>query len=268
MSKKEFSADVAQLINLVTNSIYSNKEIFLRELLSNASDALAKAQFNARTDTKYLGDDHTLQITVDVDEEKKMITITDNGIGMTEQQVIEHIGTIAKSGTKAFVEKINTSKEENSSADLIGQFGIGFYSVFMVAQKVELETKSNEEEKATLRTSEGTGSYELSKSEKTSRGTTIRIYLKDENNEYANAFKVKSLIHKHSNYVPFPVMMLADKKEDETEENKTEYTQVNKTQSLWSKRKNEVTDEEYQEFYSSLSFDQAKPLDILHIHVE
>jgi molecular chaperone HtpG len=138
----------------------------------------------------------------------------------------------------------------------------------MVAKKVELETKSNEDEKATLRISEGTGSYEIKKSEKTSRGTTIRIYLKEENQEYANAFKLKSLIHKHSNYVPFPIMMLEDKKEDDEKDKTPNYTQINKTQSLWSKRKNEVSEEEYQEFYSSLSFDQAKPLDVLHLHVE
>ncbi len=275
MSQKEFSADVAQLINLVTHSIYSNKDIFLRELLSNASDAIAKAQFTARTNSKYLGDDHDLRILIEVDKKNQTITLTDNGIGMTEAEVIEHIWTIAKSGTKAFVEAMEKNKDWSN--DLIGQFGIWFYSVFMVASKVELETKSNADDKATLRTSEGKGSYEIKKSDKKTRGTTIRIFLSDENKEYADDFRVKWLIRKHSNYVPFPILMEIEEKKDEEKKDSDSdaitigdksYSQINKTQSIWSKKKNDVTDEEYKEFYSSLTFDQADPLDIIHLEVE
>lgn len=263
MSTKQFSADVAQLIHLVTHSIYSNPDIFLRELISNASDALAKAEFASRTDSDYLGDQTDLSITLDVDEKAHTITLTDNGVGMTETEVIENIGTIAKSGTKAFVEALNKSKE--STNDLIGQFGIGFYSVFMVADQVILETKTHNAD-AIRRSSTGTGEYDIATSDKRDRGTTITIHLQEAHHEYANAFKLKSLIRKHSNYVPYPIMML----ENSTEENKTPttYEQVNKAVAIRSKRSNEVTDEEYQEYYSSISFDQEKTLDHLHLHVE
>jgi len=279
MAKQDFNADVTQLIQLVTHSIYSNKEIFLRELISNASDALAKANIQSLQDANYLGDDHNLAITIAIDEKEKVITLSDNGIGMNKEDVIEHIGTIAKSGTKAFLEKIQKEKNESDN-QLIGQFGIGFYSVFMVADKVELETKTAEGE-AVLRSSDGKGSYEIKTSKKENRGTSIRIYLNKEAEEYANSFRVKSLIKKHSNYVPYPVLLQASEEEikkaeenqetsktDFIEKNGKSYTQTNKSQSLRSKQSSEVSDEEYKEFYQSISFDQEAPLDHLHLHVE
>lgn len=265
MPKHEFNADVNQLIELVTHSIYSNKEIFLRELLSNASDALSKAQLKSLQDTNYLKDDINLQITVDVNAKEKLIVIKDNGIGMTKEEVIENIGTIAKSGTKKFIQEMK--KDHNNN--LIGQFWIGFYSVFMVAEKVELESKTWDS-KGVLRISNGKGSYEIKESKKTTRGTEIRIYLQKDSEEFANIHRIKWLIKKHSNYLPYPIMMQEEKeeKEEKKENEKNAYEQINKSQSLRSKNKNEIKKEEYDEFYNSLSFDTNKPLEHIHLDVE
>ena len=291
--EKQFDADVSQLIKLVTHSIYSHKEIFLRELIANANDALQKAKLKWLEDANYLGDDHELRIFVDVNKDKKIITLIDNGIGMTPEEVEDNIGTIAKSGTKKFLEQLQQAekkKDENQENNLIGQFGIWFYSVFMVAKHVELETKSNESDKATLRTSTGEGSYEISDSDKTTRGTIIRIHLADDQDEYADEHRIKSLIKKHANYVPVPIMMEKaetpenedtdtdkdnkdkDKKKKDTtnkEEKKVEFEQVNEMQSIRTKQKSEVTDEEYNAFYKTVSFDrQNDPLDHIHLHIE
>lgn len=260
MTKHEFNADVAQLIELVTHSIYSNKEIFLRELLSNASDALSKAKLQSLKDTNYLGDDIDLQITINVDEDKNMITIKDNGIWMTEKEVIENIGTIARSWTKKFIQEIEKNKADNN---LIGQFGIGFYSVFMVADKIELETKAATW-KATLRISSGKGEYDIQNSKKTTRGTEIRIYLKKDEKEFANTHRIKALVKKHSNYLPYPIMMPENKKDWKEKW----YEQINKAQSLRTKNKSEIKTEEYKEFYNSLSFDTNQPLDHIHLNIE
>ncbi len=260
MTKHEFNADVAQLIELVTHSIYSNKEIFLRELLSNASDALSKAKLQSLKDTNYLGDDIDLQITINVDEDKNMITIKDNGIWMTEKEIIENIGTIARSWTKKFIQEIEKNKADNN---LIGQFGIGFYSVFMVADKIELETKAATW-KATLRISSGKGEYDIQNSKKTTRGTEIRIYLKKDEKEFANTHRIKALVKKHSNYLPYPIIMPENKKDWKEKW----YEQINKAQSLRTKNKSEIKTEEYKEFYNSLSFDTNQPLDHIHLNIE
>ena len=276
MSKHEFNADVNQLIQLVTHSIYSNKEIFLRELISNSSDALAKAKIHSLQDTNYLGDDHQLHIIIDVDEKNKMITITDNGIGMSKEEVISNIGTIAKSGTKEFFKKITTIKKTEQSNELIGQFGIGFYSVFMVADNVQLETKTNAQE-AIYWSSNGKDNYEIKESDKATRGTSIRIFLNDENKDFANAFRIQSLIKKHSNYIPFPILMKDPKQDNDSSTDDwsksikiwwVNYEQINKAQSIRTKQKTWVAEEDYQEYYQSISFDSQKPLDHIHIHSE
>lgn len=256
-----FDADVSQLIHLVTHSIYSNKEVFLRELLANANDAIQKAKLLAASDAQYLGDETALEVRLDVDTEKKTITLTDTGVGMTREEVINHLGTIAKSGTKAFLEQMEQAKVDNA---LVGQFGIGFYSAFMVADKVTVETKSNASDEATLRSSTGGGSYELEASDKTTRGTTITLYLKEDAHEFADHYRLRGLITKHANYLPIPILMpkLDDGKPT------TEQEQINKMQSLWSRPKNSVTSEEHAEFFSSLHFWAKEPFDTIHLHIE
>jgi len=258
---KEFSADVAQLIQLVTHSIYSNKDVFLRELIANANDAIQKAQFMAAQDAWYLGDETDMQISVSIDADKKIITIEDTGVGMTQEEVTEHLGTIAKSGTKAFLEKMKESKEWSS--DLIGQFGIGFYSSFMVASSVEVETKAVWSD-AVFWTSQGWGSYDITESKKENRGTTIRLFLNEQGEEYAEEFKIRSLIHTHANYVPVPIMMHKVDDGKPTEE----WEQVNAMKSLWTKNKSEVTEEEYQEHYKSVAMDMQAPFDTIHLSIE
>lgn len=262
MSQQSFDADVTQLIQLVTHSIYSSKEVFLRELIANASDAIQKAKIEAAKDAWYLGDETELQITIAIDTEKNIIELTDTGVGMNTQEVTENIGTIAKSWTKAFLEQLKAQKDQSS--DLIGQFGIGFYSAFMVANTVELETKKMWED-AVLWKSEGKWTYEITSSDKSTRGTTIRLHLNEDAKEFANHWTIKNLIKKHANYVPVAIMMheLNDKGEAQDT-----WEQVNAMKSLWTKQKSEITKEEYKEFYTSLTFDQNDQLDTIHVSIE
>jgi len=274
--KKHFTADVEQLIQLVTHSIYSNKEIFLRELISNANDAIQKAKFKASEDSNYLGDEVDLHIKISVDPEAKIITIEDTGIWMTEPELEKNIWTIASSGTKSFLEKIKTQNSTDAinristdNMDLIWQFGIGFYSAFMVADKVEVETKSNDSDKAHLRISEGKGDYEIKKSDKKSRWTIIKLFVKDEDKEFVNENKIRSLVKQHSNYVPVAIMMeeeITDK--DGKWTGKKELKQINDMKSIRSKNKSEVKKEEYKKFYESLTFDYSEPLDTIHLNME
>lgn len=262
MSQQSFDADVTQLIQLVTHSIYSSKEVFLRELIANASDAIQKAKIEAAKNAWYLGDETDLHITISIDTEKNIIELTDTGIGMNTQEVTENIGTIAKSGTKVFLEQLKAQKDQSS--DLIGQFGIGFYSAFMVADTVELETKKMWQE-AVLWKSEGKWTYEITPSDKSTRGTTIRLYLNEDAKEYANHGTIKNLVKKHANYVPVAIMMHELNDKGETQDT---WEQVNAMKSLWTKQKSEVTKEEYKEFYTSLTFDQADQLDTIHVSIE
>lgn len=259
-----FEAETEKLLELLTHSIYSNKEIFLRELISNASDAIDKARIKSLTDSNYLWENNQFEIKIDTDPKNNLIIIEDNGIWMSKEEVIKNIGTIAKSGTKDFLEKLKNSKQQNN---LIGQFWVGFYSVFMVAAKVELETKSNDSEKSVIWKSEWKWSYELSSGKKTSRGTLIKIFLKEWEKEYTEYWKLRELIKKHSNYVWVPIMM----KEIENEENKNKerkFEQINETKAIWNKNKSEIKPEEYDEFYSSLSYDFKKPLTHIHLNTE
>ncbi len=272
---KQFDADVAQLIQLVTHSIYSNTDIFLRELLSNSNDAIQKARMLSLQDTSYLGEETDLQITIETDPDAKTITITDTGIGMNRDEVISNIGTIAKSWTKAFLESLEKSNKAKKDAkkegewsmnsDLIGQFGIGFYSSFMVAKKVELETKANGSD-AVKWTSEWDGAYELDVSTKTTRWTTITLYLNnlDDNDAYADHYRLRGLIKTHSNYVPVPIMM----KKMEDMKPSDEWEQINQMQSLWTKQKSSIKNEEYDEFYKTMTYSQEWPLDTIHVSIE
>lgn len=256
-----FDADVSQLIHLVTHSIYSTKEVFLRELLANANDAIQKAKLLAAQDPAYLGDETDLTISIAVDTDKKIITITDTGVGMSEEEVISNLGTIAKSGTKAFLEQMKQAKEDNA---LVGQFGIGFYSSFMVAHTVTVETKSAWDAPAVLRSSDGKWSYELTKSTKTTRGTTITLHLAEDAHEFADDRRIRWLITKHANYLPVAIMMakLDDGKPTSEQE------QVNKMQSLRSRPKSDVKPAEHNEFFQSLHFGAKEPFDTIHLHIE
>lgn len=259
-----FEAETWRILELLTHSIYSNKEIFLRELISNASDAIDKARIKSLTDTNYLWYDNNFQIKIDV--EKDILIIEDNWIWMSEEEVIKNIWTIAKSGTKDFLDKLKVAKE-NADNNLIWQFWVWFYSSFLVADKVELETKSTESESWVLWISDGKWSYEIKESDKKTRWTILRLHLKEDSREFLESWKLKELIKKYSNYVWVPIMM----KEIENEKNKDKeknYEQINETKAIWNKNKSEVKDEEYNEFYSSLSYDFNKPLTHIHINTE
>lgn len=251
---KMFQAETKELLNLMIHSIYTNREIFLRELISNASDAIDKIKFEALTNSEILGEDKDFKITLSVNKDKKEITITDNGIGMTYDEVAENIGTIAKSGSKAFKEKLeNTSKDD---IDIIGQFGVGFYSGFMVANKMTLITKSPKSDMGVKWTSTGDGSYEIEEFEKKERGTSITLTIKDgeEFMTFLEDWKIRDLVKKYSDYVRYPIIF-----NDET---------INSTKPIWKTDKSQLKDENYNEFYKSTFHDWEDPMFHFHLKVQ
>ena len=268
-----FETETKQILNLMVHSIYTNKEIFLRELISNASDALDKARFESITKSdKYTGMDN-LRIKIEIDEQNRIFAIKDNGIGMTKEDVIQNIGSIARSGTKAFLEKIkqeNANKE--SGIDLIGQFGVGFYSAFMVADNIIIETKNVESDNGVRWESSGDGSYSIEDIEKNDRGTNIILKLKpkDENeDDYSNRYTLERLIQKYSNYVHYPIVMdMPIPKKDEKEIQRYEEKTINSMISIWQKNKSDVKTEEYNEFYKEHFHDYVDPFDIIHTKAE
>lgn len=268
MTKHNFEAETGKILELLTHSIYSNKEIFLRELISNASDAIDKARLKSLTDTTFLGDDSSFEIKLIADEKANTITLIDNGIGMTEQELHDALGTIARSGTKEFMEKLEKAKE-NQEHNLIGQFGVGFYSAFMVADKVEVETKSPLDKKAHKWISDGKSAYEVSESDKTTRGTQITLFIDETNKELVTEWKIRELVKKYSNYVAVPIMLEAEQKDEKGEATgKKEFEQINETKAIWKKSKSSVKAEEYEEFYKAVSMDFNKPLAHVHNNVE
>ncbi len=262
-TQHQFAAETGRILELLTHSIYSNKEIFLRELISNASDAIDKARIEALTDTNFLGDDTQFEIKLEADTEKKTLTLTDNGIGMTEEELHKHLGTIARSGTKEFLEKMQQAKEAGEH-NLIGQFGVGFYAAFMVADKVEVVTKSALDTQAHKWISDGKTGYEVEETVKEGRGTKVTLFLGEGNHELLENWKLKELIKKYSNYVAVPIMM----QEEAGEEKKLEWKQVNETKAIWKKAKSEITEEQYKDFYQSVSMDFNAPLGHIHNNVE
>ena len=256
---KVFQTETKQLLKLMIHSLYSNKEIFIRELVSNASDALDKLRFSALADDSLLEDKSDLVVSVNVIPAENKIVISDNGIGMSEAEVIENIGTIARSGTASFLGNLTGDKKKDSN--LIGQFGVGFYSVFMVADKVEVLTRpaSSSSNEATLWTSSGEENYQLKTSEKESRGTDITIFLNDENKEFADKSRVKFLLEKYSQYINFPLNLSEDSGESD---------RVNESEALWLKPKSKISDAEYSDFYKFISYDQNDPLLWIHNKVE
>ncbi len=272
-----FEAETKQILNLMVHSIYTHKEIFLRELISNASDALDKARFESITKSdKYTGMDN-LRIKIEIDEQNRILTIKDNGIGMTKEDVIQNIGSIARSGTKAFLEKIKQEAEnkKESGIDLIGQFGVGFYSAFMVADNIIIETKNVESDKGVKWESSGDGSYSIEDIDKADRGTNIILKLKPKNEneeneeDYSNRYTLERLIQKYSNYVHYPIIMdMPIPKKDEKEIQQYEEKTINSMISIWQKNKSDVKTEEYNEFYKEHFHDYAKPFDIIHTKAE
>ncbi|MDG1721892.1 MAG: molecular chaperone HtpG [SAR86 cluster bacterium] len=256
---KVFQTETKQLLKLMIHSLYSNKEIFIRELVSNASDALDKLRFSALADDSLLEDKSDLVVSVNVIPTENKIVISDNGIGMSETEVIENIGTIARSGTASFLGNLTGDKKKDSN--LIGQFGVGFYSVFMVADKVEVLTRpaSSSSNEATLWTSSGEENYQLKTSEKESRGTDITIFLNEENKEFADKSRVKFLLEKYSQYINFPLNLSEESGESE---------RVNESEALWLKPKSKISDAEYSDFYKFISYDQNDPLLWIHNKVE
>ena len=268
-SQKEtlgFQAEVKQLLQLMIHSLYSNKEIVLRELISNASDASDKLRFSALSDNTLYGGDSDLKIRIAFDKAARTLTITDNGIGMNRAEVIDNIGTIAKSGTKEFFSAL--TGDQAKDANLIGQFGVGFYSAFIIADKVTLTTLRAGETEAVKWESAGEGDFTLEPADKKTRGTEIVLHLREGEDEFLNDWKLKSIIRKYSDHITLPIVMKASEWKDgeqvATEEDET----VSKASALWARAKSEVTEEEYQEFYKHVSHDFENPLAWSHNRVE
>ena len=268
--KHNFEAETWRVLELLTHSIYSNKEIFLRELISNAADAIDKARIKSLTDSSYLKEGEKFEIKVETDPKKWTITISDNGIWMDEKEIVKNLWTIAKSGTKEFIEKLKKAKEETDN-NLIGQFGVWFYSAFMIADKVEVDSKTNRK-KAVKWISDGKSWYEISESDKKDRWTNITLYVKKEEKEFLEDWKQRELIKKYSNYVWVPIMMRAyDSRTDEEKKKEPkvmDFEQVNDTKPIWKKSKSEIKKEDYIEFYKTVSNDWNEPLFWLHTNVE
>lgn len=263
-----FQSEVKQLLQLMIHSLYSNKEIFLRELISNASDAADKLRFKALSNPALYEGDGDLRVRVSFDADKGTITISDNGIGMTREQVIDHLGTIAKSGTKEFLTALGQDQAKNSQ--LIGQFGVGFYSAFIVADKVTVKTRSAGEEadKAVLWESAGEGEYSVADIEKKNRGTDVILHLREDEKEFLNEWRLREIIGKYSDHIGLPVEMLTKEYDDEGKECGEKWEKINKSDALWTRSKNDVSDEEYKEFYKHLSHDFADPVTWAHNKVE
>lgn len=272
MAKHTFQTEVNQLLDLMIHSLYSNKEIFLRELVSNASDALDKLQYLTLTDENLKSLSFEPKIEISFNSEKNTLTISDNGIGMNEQDLIENLGTIAKSGTKNFLSKLSGDKKKDSA--LIGQFGVGFYSAFMVASKIIVTTKKAGETQGYAWISDGSGEFEIEKCEKEGQGSEIKLYLKDDEKEFTSRWRIEEIIKKYSDHIPFPIFLHYTETKSEGEgdskkeikEEKCE--QINKASALWRVAKKDLKDEEYKEFYKNLSYDSNDPLAWIHTKVE
>ncbi len=280
MSKKThaFQAEVAQLLHLVTHSLYSNKEIFLRELISNASDACDKLRFEALNNAALYEDAPELQVRVTFDKAAKTLTITDNGIGMSAQEAIDHLGTIAKSGTRDFMSRLEADKQANAKeqGQLIGQFGVGFYSGFIVADKITVESRRAglQPEEGVRWTSGGSGDFEVEAITRAQRGTSVILHLREDADEYLNGWKVKSIIAKYSDHISLPILMQKEEwKEGENDQpgemvSTDEWETVNKASALWTRAKKDITPEQYEDFYKAISHDFEAPLTWSHNRVE
>ena len=254
-----FQAEVSKLLDLVANSLYSEREIFLRELISNSADACEKLRYQSVSQKNLLKDEKDLKINIRVSKKKKLIEIEDNGIGMTKKELIDNLGTIARSGTSKFIEAMKNKKEGDISA--IGQFGVGFYSSYMVSDKVEVLSKDAENSEVNLWTSNGKENYSIESSKKNKRGTCISLYIKKDADEFLDSFRLRSIITKYSNYIPFPIYLkdLDDKEKEE---------KINEGSPLWLKDKKDIKEEDYKQFYNNVSFNFDEPLKTIHFNAE
>ena len=255
-----FQAEVSKLLDLVANSLYSEREIFLRELISNSADACEKLRYQSLSKKNILGDDADLKINVRVSKKKKYIEIQDNGIGMTEQELIDNLGTIARSGTSKFMEAMKNKKETDVSA--IGQFGVGFYSSYMVADTVEVISKGAEAKDSYLWKSNGKENYSIEKIDNKKRGTTIKLLIKKDADEFLDSFRLRSIITKYSNYIPFPIIL------DDLDNSKEKEEKINEGDPLWLKEKKDIKEEDYKQFYNNISFNFDEPLKTIHYNAE
>lgn len=267
-----FQAEVSQVLSLVVNSLYSNKEIFLRELVSNASDALDKLRFEALSQKDLLGSGEELGITISLDEENGTLSVSDNGIGMTQQELIDNLGTIARSGTREFSKVIQAAVEAKSTGtQLIGQFGVGFYSAYLVADRVAVISQAASSNEGYRWESEAKDGFTITPQTRGARGTTIILYLKDEQKEYAKPYRIKEVIRRHSDYVSHPIT-LSYRQKKTTDDSDTEFEQktevINQASALWQRNPKDITVEQYEEFYKHLAHDWEKPLAFKHFKVE
>jgi len=272
MAKHQFQTEIGQLLKLMTHSLYSNKEIFIRELISNSSDAIDKFNYLSLTDENFKQEAWSGKISIKLDNEDKTLTIADNGLGMSEDDLMNHLGTIAKSGTKSFVENLTGDAKKDSN--LIGQFGVGFYSVFMVADRVDVITKKAGEEQAYKFSTDGTGEFEVTPVTKEEHGTVIYISLKEEEKEFLSKWRVQEVIKKYSNHIAYPIIINFEEDETTGEGDDAVTTtvkrseQVNEATALWTLPKSSIKKEEYNEFFKSLSHGDEEPLIHLHNKVE
>jgi len=270
MSKQEFQTEVSQLLQLIVHSLYSHPEIFLRELISNSSDALDKLRHLTLTDDAYKSVPFTPRIDLELDEAASILTIADTGVGMNEEDLVANLGTIARSGTKNFLSQLSGDAKRDSN--LIGQFGVGFYSAFMVADKIEVVSRKAGEDKAWLWTSDGKTGFEIEPAERDAVGTTITLHLNEEGKQYANSWRLQQIVKKYSNHIAFPIFLTYDKSEWNEAEKKSDKVrtteQVNAASALWRRPKCELTDEDYKELYKSISGDSQDPLFWFHTRAE
>lgn len=271
MVAHRFQTEVTQLLHIIIHSLYSHKEIFLRELISNASDALDKLKYLTLTDEAYKQIDFTPRIDIYFTEgNNPTLTVADTGIGMNENELVENLGTIARSGTRAFLEKLTGDARKDSN--LIGQFGVGFYSSFMVAEKVEVITRRAGEEKAYRWLSDGRGEYTIDEASRDGHGTTVVLYLNENGKEFANRWRIESIIKKYSNHIPFPIYLHYEETEWDDKGNKkgtkSKVEQVNSASAIWKRPKSELKEEDYYEFYRSIAHESDDPLLYIHTHAE
>src|ERR1700735_5190630 len=257
MSKREFQTEVNQLLHLIVHSLYSHPEIFLRELISNASDALDKLKYLTLTEDPYKSLALEPRIDLDLDEVQHSLTVSDNGIGMNDEDLVAHLGTIARSGTKNFLSSLSGDAKRDSN--LIGQFGVGFYSAFMVADRVAVISRKAGEQNAWRWTSDGKTGFEIEPAERAQQGTTVTLFLNEEGKDYSNSWKLREIIKKYSNHIAFPIYLTADKSEwDEAEKKsvkKRTTEQINSASALWKRPKSELKDEDYKALYKTISGD-------------